>query len=109
MGAAVWDVGVTTLLHHCRRRSHGGRGDVADAAEVHRRHRALAVLQAVDRHLGDAVVVHEGAGHHEAVEYLMTVELQHAADIEGGLYCTPYCHIRCVPQPRDAPGDPQSN
>ena len=78
MDAAVWDVGVTTLLHHCRRRSHGGRGDVADAAEVHRRHRALAVLQAVDRHLGDAVVVHEGAGHHEAVEYLMTVELKHA-------------------------------
>ena len=36
------------------------------------------MLQAVDGHLGDAVVVDEGAGHHEAVEYLMTVELKHA-------------------------------
>ena len=69
--------------HRCCLRHVRRHRDVPDAVDVHRRHWALAVLQAVDRHLGDAVVVYEGAGHHEAVEYLMAVELKHAAaDIE---------------------------
>ena len=64
---------------HRRRLCHGRPRDVPDAVDVDGRDWALAVLQAVDRHLGDAVVVDEGAGHHEAVEYLMAVELKHAA------------------------------
>ena len=92
---------------HRRRPCHGRPRDVPDAVDVDGRDWALAVLQAVDRHLGDAVVVDEGAGHHEAMEYLMTVELKHAAaaadiDIrwhggrEGGHYHYPFVWRLCT-------------
>ena len=44
--------------------------------EINMWHGTLSRLQSVDGHVGDAVVVDECPGYHEAVEYLVAVELK---------------------------------
>ena len=52
------------------------RGRIHHALGVHGLQRALPVLEPVHGQEGDAVVVHERAGDHEAVEDLVAVELE---------------------------------
>ena len=55
---------------------HGVVGLVYEALEFNRLHRTVPLFQALERHDGNPVVVHEGASNHKAVEYLVAMELK---------------------------------